>query len=208
LLRAFVVRHAQSLANHDALLSSAYPGPTLTDLGHQQSRDLADQLAGQDVSRVYSSPLLRTQTTAGHIAQRIDLEVIVLTDLREFGLGDWEGRPGTDRDILDHPVFSNWLRQQSLEERFQGGESAAELQVRLTRALDAVLADDPTGTVVLVTHGGLMAVAVPLIVAATSTSRIPANAEAWELIHDGTSWRSAGGGDPEPWTPPETVLGG
>ncbi len=77
-------------------------------------------------------------STAEHIATRLDLEVEVLPELREFGLGDWEGRAGTDRDVSDHPVFSSWLRGERLEERFQTGESGLEVKERFARALARV----------------------------------------------------------------------
>jgi broad specificity phosphatase PhoE len=202
MLRAFVVRHAQSLANLDARLSSAEPGPELTSLGHDQARDVGAALAEEGVVRIYSSPLLRTLATAEHISARLGIEFQVLPDLREFGLGDWEGRNGTDQDITGHPVFSSWLTGARLAERFQGGESALEVRDRLSRALEQVEAQVSSGSVVLVTHGGLMAIAVPLLVdIGTATARIPANAETWELVRDHDGWRVASPGKLDPWTP-------
>ncbi|MCW2620933.1 MAG: hypothetical protein JWL64_535 [Frankiales bacterium] len=190
MLRVFVVRHAQSRANLDARLSSAEPGPELTDLGHEQARRVADALADQGVERIYSSPLLRTVSTAEHIGSRLGLAVETLPDLREFGLGDWEGRPGTDRDVVEHPVFSSWLRRQSLAERFQAGESAHEVEDRFERALGRVRSDLVDGSAVVVTHGGLMALAVPALARVQDAeARIPANAETWTLTFDEGRWQ-------------------
>jgi broad specificity phosphatase PhoE len=190
MLRVFVVRHAQSRANLDARLSSAEPGPELTDLGHQQAQRVAEALVGRGVERIYSSPLLRTMSTAGHIGNRLGLEVGILPDLREFGLGDWEGRPGTDRDVVEHPVFASWLRRELLAERFQGGESAHEVEDRFERALDRVRSDLADGSAVVVTHGGLMALAVPALARVQDAeARIPDNAETWTLTLDGGRWQ-------------------
>jgi broad specificity phosphatase PhoE len=202
-LRAFVVRHAQSRANLDARLSSAEPGPELTELGHHQAREVGESMVGQGVERIYSSPLLRTLSTAEHIGARLGIDVEVLPDLREFALGDWEGRPGTDRDVAEHPVFSSWLRRESLGDRFQGGESALEVGDRFERALAHVSSALSSGAVVVVTHGGLMGVAVPLVVGPGSApARIPANAETWSLISEKGRWRMAAG---EPGAPMERV---
>jgi broad specificity phosphatase PhoE len=196
MLRAFVVRHAQSRANLDARLSSALPGPELTELGHQQAQDVALSLTDRGVTRIYSSPLRRTLSTAEHIGKRLGIEVRVLPDLREFSLGDWEGRAGTDGDVSNHPVFSSWLRRQGLDQRFQGGESALEIRDRFQRALDHLSSEVVSGSAVVVTHGGLMGVAVPLLVEhGAASARIPANAETWSLIHDEGGWQMASATD-------------
>jgi broad specificity phosphatase PhoE len=189
MLRAYVVRHAQSQANKDARLSSAEPGPELTELGHRQARHVGESLADQGIEAIYSSPLRRTLATAEHIGTLLGIDVRVLPDLREFGLGDWEGRAGTDRDVADHPVFASWLRREALEQRFQGGESGHELEERVRRALAHVSAEVVSGSVVLVSHGGLMGVAIPLLVEQRAAlGRIPANAETWTMTLDQGRW--------------------
>lgn len=120
-------------------------------------------MVGLDVTAVYTSPILRARATAAVMAARVGVDVVVLDDLREFDLGGWEGRPGTDQDVRDHPVFAGWLAGRGLGQRFEGGESAEDLRDRLQHALARALEEHPEGTVVMVTHGGLLAVAVPLV---------------------------------------------
>lgn len=65
----FLCRHAEVL-NPKAVLYGRLPRFGLTEFGHEQARQLAAFLAGQDLSEIYVSPLLRARQTARAIHER------------------------------------------------------------------------------------------------------------------------------------------
>ena len=60
--------------------------PPLTDLGRQQARAAADELADLGVTIVLSSPAVRARQTATIVAERLGLEVELEPRLLEQGL--------------------------------------------------------------------------------------------------------------------------
>ena len=69
-----VVRHAESLGN--AGLSSD-TDPLLSPRGVEQARRLAERLAGEGVTHVWASPFRRAIVTAGFVAERAGLPVLL-----------------------------------------------------------------------------------------------------------------------------------
>lgn len=187
-----VTRHAQSHANSSGYLSSAKPGPDLTDLGRTQAERWAASMLGHDVEAVYCSPYVRTRATAQALAARLGHRTVnELDDLSEFDIGNWEGRHGDDPDVRNHSVFRAWLEGERLDEPFQSGETAIEVRDRAARAFAAITSQhDARATVAVVTHGGFMAIALPLMCQSSisSWSSIPANAETRIIRATGTGW--------------------
>src|SRR5690242_13449292 len=102
--RILVARHGA--ADYESeLLSDA--GGWLSPTGRQQSRDLADQLAGERIARVWTSDMSRAVQTGEIVAARLDADVIVRAGLREFGVGDAAGTTG-DPDPFA-ATFAAWL---------------------------------------------------------------------------------------------------
>jgi broad specificity phosphatase PhoE len=97
-VRILLVRHGQSTANAAGAVSSAAPGPDLTDLGREQAEALAAKLGGDRIDAVYASTLVRAQQTAAPLAARLGLDVVVREGLQEIEAGDLEDR--TDEEAL------------------------------------------------------------------------------------------------------------
>jgi hypothetical protein len=86
------VRHGQSVANADGLLSTSVPGPELTELGQQQAQAVAQLLEpGAPYAGLYASELIRTQETAAPLAQALDMHPQILPGLNEIGAGIYQG---------------------------------------------------------------------------------------------------------------------
>jgi probable phosphoglycerate mutase len=93
-MRVYLVRHAQSEENildlrrrmtaddFNRILRRS-PDVALTPLGLEQANTVAASLADKGIEQLYTSPFIRTRSTAAVIAQRLGLEPEVLDDLRE-----------------------------------------------------------------------------------------------------------------------------
>ena len=138
--RIFVARHGA--ADYESeLLSDA--GGWLSPLGRQQSRELAGQVEGERISRVWTSDLSRAVQTGEIVAARTGVDVTVRTGLREFGVGDAAGTTGDPDPFAS--TFAAWLGG-DLSARIPGGESGLEVVARYEAVLEEV-ADAPPGRV-------------------------------------------------------------
>jgi len=81
-----LLRHGQSEFNLHFGATRRDPGirdPKLTPLGHEQAEAAAEALAGEDIRRVLASPYMRALQTAGPVARRLGLQVLVHPGVRE-----------------------------------------------------------------------------------------------------------------------------
>lgn len=82
-------------------------------------------------SAVYCSPLQRAKETAEELAKtlNLDLEPVVIADLTEDQVGEWEGK-SIAQTRQDFPQeFETWQKNAD-DFRFPGGESFQEIQER------------------------------------------------------------------------------
>lgn len=152
--RVFVARHGEADYEND-LLSDA--GGWLTPLGREQARGLGEAMAGERITRVWTSDMARAVQTGEIVAARLGTDVIVRKGLREFGVGDAAGTTGDPDPFAE--TFAAWLSG-DLAARIPGGESGEEVVARYSAVLDEI-ADSHRGEAVLVvSHGGVMCMAL------------------------------------------------
>ncbi len=153
--RVLVARHGAADYETD-LLSDG--GGSLTALGRRQSANLAEVLAGERISHVYVSSESRAVQTGEIVAARLGVGVSVREALREFSVGSHAGQPVEPDPFA--PTFASWLGG-DLEARIDGGESGVEVVDRMSGVL-AEIADAHRGeSVLVVSHGGVMCMALP-----------------------------------------------
>ena len=164
-----LVRHGESTGNADGLLLGRLDAP-LTERGLDQARSLGSSLTG--VTRVISSPLSRARDTAEALGLGVPVEI----DERwiEVDYGEFDGQP------LREVPAEVWLRwREDARYRPPGGESLAEVGVRVRKACEELFATDGDGArgdgdVVVVSH-------VSPIKAATCWSLGLGDEGAWRL---------------------------
>jgi len=152
-IRLLLLRDGESEWNVAGRVQGQAPGVRLSDRGCGQAREAAAALRGSGATRLVASDLLRAQQTAQVIAQELGLPVTSASELREQALGELEGWAW--RDLREEPtppgVHIN-------EVRWGGGESVADVYVRLTGFCERLLQQADGGTVALVTHAGTIQV--------------------------------------------------
>ena len=80
----YLIRHAQSLNNAQPP-ELRVEDPALTDLGHEQSRRLAEHVTSLRLTKLITSPFRRALQTAEHIRLATGLIPEVRIDLHETG---------------------------------------------------------------------------------------------------------------------------
>ena len=159
-----IVRHGQTSANIDHVWHGSTDTP-LTALGERQAERVATYLAAhkRDATRIYASPLTRARNTAAPIAAKLGLEPTFDADLREFGIGAWEGKSAKEL----HEVHDLWHHiETNPDYRPHGGESPRQVTLRMTGCLRALCARHPGERLIVVTHGGAVALALGALLSA------------------------------------------
>jgi probable phosphoglycerate mutase len=133
-----LVRHGETDWNADGRLQGQTDRP-LSDYGRRQSRQLADELADEEIEAIYASDLARARETANIVADRLRLPVTLDPDLQERDWGTWEGLTAAERERVELV-----------------GESTEAHQERTLRALGRIAERFPGGRILVVTHGGSM----------------------------------------------------
>jgi len=158
----WVIRHGESTWNADG----RYQGQTdvpLSPVGLSQAKSLADRLAGLHFDAVYSSDLLRASQTAEIIAQRLAGTCAVQLDagLREINVGQLSGLMFADIES-QYPEYLSALRSDPWATRRPGGESMQDLFIRCKAAFDRLRMRHNGKRLLIVSHGGVVRVAVGL----------------------------------------------
>jgi probable phosphoglycerate mutase len=143
-----VIRHAQTAWSASGQHTSVTDLP-LTAEGERQAASLRAALSGRAFAGVLCSPRMRAQ----HTAELAGLAVTAVDDdLVEWAYGEYEGL--TSAQIRDKdPDWDLW------RDGCPGGESPAQVGVRLDRLLDRARALLDSGDVALVAHGHSLRVA-------------------------------------------------
>ena len=154
--RVLVARHGDAMYADPSLLSDE--GGWLTDRGKNQAGDLGEGLREERIAAVYTSRLARALETGGIVGDRLGLTPSTVDGVQEFSVGSLAGKPATGPESRE--AFLAWVLG-DLDRRWPGAETGTEVVARFVEAVDA-LADRHRGeTVVVVSHGGVMTLAIP-----------------------------------------------
>ncbi len=164
-MRLYFVRHGQSVANVQMMISNRDLFHPLTELGRQQAEVLARSLAEIPIAAVYSSPIVRTAQTAQIVASHLGLPVESVDALREPDCGIMEGRSDEEAWAEHDRVMQDWVVQRQFDSRIEGGESYSDLRARFVPFIDRLITahSDSDHNLLLITHGSLLYLMLPLV---------------------------------------------
>lgn len=151
----FLVRHARPELPHGGRLYYGHTDYPLSESGVESAKRLRSELGGVEFAGIWTSDLERARRTAELAAPENAPDIIVMSELREIFLGDWEGKSFDE-------VRSTW--EELYEKRGAnydtvappGGESFAGLQKRAVPAFAKILDDSPSGNILIVTHAAFI----------------------------------------------------
>ena len=156
--RIVLVRHGESKVTVDRVVGGPRSCRGLSDLGRQQAERLRDRWTAHrefEPDLVVSSAYPRAKETAEIIRAafgRSSLEVVP-----DFGEHD----PGPQCDGLTYDEFTSRFGNPDWENdpygvTFPGGETIAEFQIRVGRAVRGLMDEVGNGTALVVCHGGVI----------------------------------------------------
>ena len=153
----YLIRHGESTWNQAGRVQG-WGDPALSARGVAQAAALARRFRRQPLHRIYASPLKRARQTARPVAEIAGLPVHPVADLREVGLGRWEGRPVAHLRQRHAALYRTWLQTPS-RAQIPGAEGIPVFRRRVIGAFRGILEEADHGAMVaLVTHGGVIRV--------------------------------------------------
>lgn len=186
-----LVRHGESQVAHmDAPfpLVAGQGDPELAPEGRHQADRVADRLSVMRIDAIYVSNLRRTAQTAAPLARRLGLTPREEPDLREVGLGEWEG--GLFRKMVaDNNAVAQRMWAQERWDVIPGAEPTDAFAGRVRRVVERLAAAHPGERLAVFTHGGV----IGQVLAAASGSRRFAfigadNASISQVVVTGERW--------------------
>ncbi len=157
-MRAILVRHGESEGNQQGLIQGRLESQ-LTARGLRQSFALAAELADLSVAHIYSSPALRAQGTANVLASELHCQITVDERLQERDFGLLQGK-----NVLEarkqHPELFAALLSGDPQRVSTQGESLDNVNNRLFSCLKALNERHQNDTVIIVSHGHALEIAI------------------------------------------------
>ncbi len=153
-----LIRHGHTRATEEGLLYTDPEAP-LTKKGQAQAEALSKWLPGQKPDLLISSPSLRVRSTAAIIASVLELEPIIIADLNEWHVGQWEGRTYLDIKKSEPELYHRWSAD-PINNAPPGGESIAQMCLRVKGILESIISRFAGKRIALVTHAGIIRAAI------------------------------------------------
>jgi 2,3-bisphosphoglycerate-dependent phosphoglycerate mutase len=153
-----LVRHGQSSWNREHRIQGQLD-PPLSEEGRRQAEQLGHRLAGRQLAGFYTSDLKRASETSQAIGAVIGVDAEPMPGLREISLGEWEGLRTEELALRFPEAWAKWTEEPDWD-LVPGGEGAAPFETRVAAALGAIFERHAHGDVLVVTHGGVIQVAL------------------------------------------------
>lgn len=149
-MHLYIVQHGETWANVEhRYLGSLDPG--LTERGKQQAQALEAQLPSH-IDAIIVSPRLRAQQTADILNRGLHLQLQTMDYFQERDVGVFEGLTQAEaKDLHPHLWSQSIIRQWDIG--LTGGESIADVVMRVRGGLLGLAETLPSKIVVLVAHG-------------------------------------------------------
>jgi phosphoserine phosphatase len=161
--KLLLVRHGQIKANRLGRWHGSTDSP-LTWRGRREAKRTARYIRTTQppVRAIYSSPLVRCRDTASIIAEGLGLEVEVHHDLREYAIGEWEGK--SHKELAADYQFVE-LATGDHDFAPPGGETLRQVAARIVPAIQEIhrrhQADE---RILVVGHGAALAIALGALI--------------------------------------------
>jgi broad specificity phosphatase PhoE len=161
-MKLYFIRHGESEANVQHVISNYGSHYGLTERGKQQVQVLANRLKDPPFTTMYSSPVLRAMDTADILYEALGLPYRVTEALREYNCGVLEGKSDEESWRLHRQYSEDWTLRHDYLSKPEGGENFIDIQNRFVPFIESLKRNDDED-ILLVGHGGLFHLMLPLV---------------------------------------------
>ncbi len=157
----FLIRHGESDYNREGRIQGDSDFAKLTEHGVVQSELLKKRLDKEKFDAMYSSPLRRSMESS-HIVKPKGMDILTDEGLKERNFGELEGRVWEQMEKERPDVYNEYGVSKELP-GVKGAESSEELQKRVWTCFKEIVKENQGKKVLVVTHGGFIAVVMAII---------------------------------------------
>jgi probable phosphoglycerate mutase len=155
-MKIILVRHGETEENKQGIVMGGAVHGTLSELGKEQAKKLANRLKDEKIDVIISSDLDRAIKTAEEIAKfHPNAKVEIKEELRERDFGEYQGKKKQDIENWEEKILS--LNHHESMETFE------ELSKRINKLIKYLEKNYPKKTIVLVGHGLINSVFINLL---------------------------------------------
>ena len=157
-MKFYFVRHGESEANIQHVISNRESPFELTELGRKQANTLAENLKDVPITAIYSSPVLRAKETAEILSQAFHLPYQITEALREYDCGVLEEKSDEASWKLHSEIAEDWTVNHNYLRKPEGGENLLDIKKRFIPFIESFTHDHSTSRnhILFVSHGGLL----------------------------------------------------
>ncbi len=152
--RICIIRHGETDWNVARRIQGHTDIP-LNETGRTQALAMAFNAAHHRFHAIYSSDLLRATGTAQALAQREELEVKLLPQLRERHFGIFQGITAAEGAAM-YPAAHAHYAARDLDYDFETGESLRRFAERVADGIDWLVRHHGGQTIAAVSHSGVL----------------------------------------------------
>ena len=151
----YIIRHGETELNRQGIVQGRGVNSDLNDTGRAQAEAFYQMYKDIPFEKIYTSSLKRThQTVHKFIESGIPWEQ--LSGLDELAWGEWEGKPSSEHAIKIFRALVEQWQSGDYDAKFEGGESPAEVSIRLNEAIDYIKSKKEEKLVLVCMHGRAM----------------------------------------------------
>jgi probable phosphoglycerate mutase len=150
-MELLLIRHARPQRVTDA---QGFADPSLDDVGNDQAKRLADYLASEPITALYTSPVLRARETARPLEQLLGLEAVVEPAIAENDVRASHYIPAEDLKAAGDPRWRDGLSTTEWPDYYEALDTFHE---RIVTGIEGIAARHPDGVVAVYCHSGVIA---------------------------------------------------
>ncbi|MBI5297865.1 MAG: histidine phosphatase family protein [Chloroflexi bacterium] len=173
-MKIHFVRHGESLANTLHIISNHDLDHKLTGKGRAQVMRVSAALKGRPIQRIYTSPVLRAVETAQIHSETLGVPFEIVDGLREYDLGELEGRGDDEAWEIHSHYWQNWLQGLKRDQCPPGGETYYDIQRRFVSFVEGLIRQfgGTQAEFLCIAHGGVYTFGLPLVLSNISMAEI------------------------------------
>jgi broad specificity phosphatase PhoE len=164
-MKLYFVRHGESEANVQHVISNRESPFGLTELGKRQANTLAENLRDIPITAIYSSPILRARETAEIVSQSFHLTYQITEALREYDCGILEDKSDEESWKLHSEIAEDWTLNHNYLRKPEGGENFLDIKKRFIPFIERFTHNGlhSQDHILFVGHGGSLQLMLPEI---------------------------------------------
>jgi broad specificity phosphatase PhoE len=160
-MNIYLVRHGETDYNKERLLMGQLDIP-LNELGLSQAEKIGKILENKEISKIYSSDLIRASKTAEIVKNTQNIPLELIPNFREHTFGKMDGMKWSSKwDEMEKNEFDNILLK-------EGGESFTHFEKRIWDTYIKITSKHSIDeNLLIISHGGCIRVIIMKILNAT-----------------------------------------